>query len=73
MLPKANTCNIFDEMEFSFSAFIVMVNVSLFELSGIKYFVSNNPLSLVIPTDENISCLSSSAMFRFTFVLETYP
>ena len=39
-LPGANTCNIFDENEMSFSEFIVMINVSILELSEIKYSVS---------------------------------
>jgi len=39
-LPKLNTCKIFDDFESSFSAFIVTVNVSLLEFSGIKYSIS---------------------------------
>ena len=73
MLPKVNTCNIFDEIELSFSAFIVIVSVSLLELSGIRYFVSNNPLSFVIPVDENISKLSSSVIVTLMFVLVMCP
>ena len=34
--PKLNTCKIFDDIEFSFSALIVTVNVPLWDLSGIK-------------------------------------
>jgi len=34
--PKLNICKIFDDFEFSFSAFIVTVNISLLELSGRK-------------------------------------
>jgi hypothetical protein len=62
MLPRVNACKIFDDDELSFSALIVIVNVSLFELSGIRYFVPNRPLSFVIPSEENISLFSSSVI-----------
>jgi thiamine pyrophosphokinase len=54
ILPKLNICKIFDVDELSFSALMVIVNVSRFELSGIRYFVSNNPLSFVTHVAVNI-------------------